>query len=1668
MSLHNFFQRIRRRAPRRQRAAQAARTRKPLATRLRVEPLEARDLPSVVFDPQFPAESVPNTGQFTVLNNPPVYAILWGTQWYNQNVTPPQPIADVGNLTSDIQNVLGSNYWSGLSEYGNVGTPVLGGAVWTDYQSNPPANFNPGDLSTSTGQANLNAVQGEIQNAIAKSNGAIQAPPANATPTNSPIYAVIPYPNFGGGGAGYNTVGTNGSAQINIVSVGTYFDRTGAAVNQDGFGDTFSHELAERITDPTNNGVITNFSTASNFPGFVNVNSPNVNNNPNQQGNQIYLSNGVVNVNGVNQLASAQIGDGEQEPARQPHYGYRLNGVKVQSLWSNQTLDSSGVAGAFIVADGNSQTIYLQPIWQTGSIPVPNSNPSASVSGPVFTGKYNLIIRGDNQPAPTATDTPINDSITVNASDAQVKVTIDNQNFLLDNFADGNNSGQIQTIYIQPGLGTNTVNIQGLATDQTVWVLDGAFTLASGSAADTVTVGNNGDMSGILGQIIMTKGLGTVNNTLNIDDSKDSGGTGRTVTMGLSSVVPSGLVNPYAVSFSGGLATVIYAPYDVTAVTVSGDSFPNQFAVQGTAAGLTTTIAGNGADTVTVGAGSHNMQGIQGSLYIKNRPNFTKVILDDAADTQQHPNVVLDLDTSHADLTYEKITGLAQGTIELDTGGVLGSQLLGGTASGGDTYTIYADAGGPWLLKTGAGGDTVNVDDVFDDLTVDGNGSSNTVTVGDLGLVSGIQAAVSVQNEGSGLTALTVDDSSDPNNHTATPVTISSTSITGLAPNPISYGQTSLSALNIDVGFNNPQYLNGAPPTQSTFDIVSTPNENQPFLATTTTLTSGGSDSVTLGDASHNMQGIQGFVYVTDLVDFTSVTMDDAGDTQQHTNVSLTSGSSGDGPTYEEVTGLAPAVIELDAGSVVGTTILGGTATGGNTYDVYDTQAGPWVIRTGAGGDAVNVHDTSQGLTVDGQGANNAVNVGDGGQVGGVRGAVAVQNEASGLTALTVDDSRDPTAQTVTIQSNAIYGINGFTDPTTTGPWLSYSGLSSLTFNGGTPSVNGVPTGAGNAFFVQGTAPMINGTTLNTGGGTAGVTVSDAGGTLNGIQGALAVNGRGPATLAFNDLNGTPASAPNQAFNYNLVQNSFNRTGTATVTYGGMASVTIQTANTGLGPADDIGVTSTAAGTTYQINAGTGYQTFSVGDAPFTLNGIQGSLYLHGAGGTLPNDQLGFFYDVDRTTHHTFVLTGDGTAQGGFVQRDGMANIHYDGFDGYIVLGVAGSIGATVNVESQASSGYTYIEAGSPDKVVIGNTSHTMAGILGDIGIVADPTAAQTPTVTLDDARDPSSRSITLSTNPTYGYQIAGLLPPSSVGRGLIWLAGTAMQVTLTTGAGSTPTNDVFQVNDVTAAPVMRIDAGNGTNTLMGPNQAMTWTVSAANSVAMGTLKFSHMQNLVGGSASDVFKFEPRGSLPGTINGGGGGDWLDYSAFASGVAVNLSGAAVNGVPANSATGVSGGVFNVANVRGGSGNNVLIGGGGNILVGGAGNDVLIDTDSGSAATGGSLLIGGAGSDTLTGGAAGDILIGEATNYDSKNANLQDILTAWDTMASHAAAFAALQAKGGVGATHSRLVWGVTVKEDSASDVLRGAASPVDLDWFFAGIGDTTNARHGKDFLNNGLA
>ena len=176
-------------------------------------------------------------------------------------------------------------------------------------------------------------------------------------------------------------------------------------------------------------------------------------------------------------------------------------------------------------------------------------------------------------------------------------------------------------------------------------------------------------------------------------------------------------------------------------------------------------------------------------------------------------------------------------------------------------------------------------------------------------------------------------------------------------------------------------------------------------------------------------------------------------------------------------------------------------------------------------------------------------------------------------------------------------------------------------------------------------------------------------------------------------------------------------------------------------------------------------------------------------------------------------------------------------------------------------------------------------------------------------------------------------------------------------------------------------------------------------------MNFVATENLRGGDGDDTFRFAVLGGVSGRIDGSGGSDTLDYSAFTTTVIVHMI--------LGQATGTYG-IAAIENAIGGSGgdfftgdgeDNIFLGNGGNdylatrdgddVAVGGDGDDTIFDTTppQGGPVSERNVLIGGGGSDEIRGfgGAKEELLIGGSTAYDTDIAALRAILAEWESSA-----------------------------------------------------------------------
>jgi len=292
------------------------------------------------------------------------------------------------------------------------------------------------------------------------------------------------------------------------------------------------------------------------------------------------------------------------------------------------------------------------------------------------------------------------------------------------------------------------------------------------------------------------------------------------------------------------------------------------------------------------------------------------------------------------------------------------------------------------------------------------------------------------------------------------------------------------------------------------------------------------------------------------------------------------------------------------------------------------------------------------------------------------------------------------------------------------------------------------------------------------------------------------------------------------------------------------------------------------------------------------------------------------------------------------------------------------------------------------------------------------------------------------------------------------------------------------------------IGTSNTTDTLIGPNQVNTWTITANNAGNVNGFTFSGIENLTGGANDDTFVMSSGKIFTGHIDGGASmiSNTLDYSTYKTSVKVDLG--------AGTATNIIGTVTNISDVLGGSGDDTLTGdgqsnllrgnGGKDTIDGGGGNDILVGGPGDDTITGGDgrdLIMGGLGSDKLSGGGGEDILINGTTTFDTDGATQNAILNFWimdsvtttitnpdgsTTIVTTPLPFATRVSElraGTTGNTAIPALNATNVLNDTSTDMLTGGSiTPTDdnLDWFFAKLSgsaqDTITDLAGGEALN----
>ncbi|MHC4499393.1 MAG: LEPR-XLL domain-containing protein, partial [Planctomycetota bacterium] len=283
--------------------------------------------------------------------------------------------------------------------------------------------------------------------------------------------------------------------------------------------------------------------------------------------------------------------------------------------------------------------------------------------------------------------------------------------------------------------------------------------------------------------------------------------------------------------------------------------------------------------------------------------------------------------------------------------------------------------------------------------------------------------------------------------------------------------------------------------------------------------------------------------------------------------------------------------------------------------------------------------------------------------------------------------------------------------------------------------------------------------------------------------------------------------------------------------------------------------------------------------------------------------------------------------------------------------------GAISNTVDGGSGGFDTIEVrDSGYNTVALNYTGSGSGDIGlDGAIISAYSRMETITVISSGRSPPTTVAINIPTPVSDEFT---LKDDGTAGNGIIIVDstnGTFTDTVLEAPTGSLVVNSGPGSDRITVDQTLEfgfelsINGQAGDDTLVGPDSACTWNITGTDSGSVAGVMFTDIENLTGGIGADTFIFADGSMVSGVIDGGGGVNTLDYSACTGDVAVYLDAGAATG---------TGGIRNIQDVTGGSGNDSLIGdGAANSFVGGPGDDILT---------------GGLGNDTLDGGEGADTL------------------------------------------------------------------------------------------------
>jgi hypothetical protein len=320
-------------------------------------------------------------------------------------------------------------------------------------------------------------------------------------------------------------------------------------------------------------------------------------------------------------------------------------------------------------------------------------------------------------------------------------------------------------------------------------------------------------------------------------------------------------------------------------------------------------------------------------------------------------------------------------------------------------------------------------------------------------------------------------------------------------------------------------------------------------------------------------------------------------------------------------------------------------------------------------------------------GAGATVNLGDAGSVQGILGTLNLENPPA-FSDITVDDSADATAQTVTVST---LGANPADSEGTSEPWGQISGLAPAPINYEYADTNTVTLNGGsgdNTFTVLATGgPLL---TLSPGPGNDTVDIGN--GNLSSLSELVTVNGSGGnTTLVVDDS----AFAGTDSYGIRAGNITVGRLGNFELAYSGIANLNL------LGDAGSstIDVHNTAPGTAVNVTGGAGLNDIYIGDE--NLDNLLGPVTVNGGGRNVV-----VVRDDQAAAGRAYTITSTS------VTRDGFGGLTYGNAQALYVYGGAGNF-----YYVSSTSAPTTLTSGGDNSVFLLGAEGTLNNISGPVTV---------------------------------------------------------------------------------------------------------------------------------------------------------------------------------------------------------------------------------------------------------------------------------------------------------------------------------------------------------------